>query len=324
VGRPARYYPVDTTAAINILDPAAPDLKRQSDVVARRLSALLGRVVIHGEEVSYIPRELDNFARGAIDRALQDRQLYGENGRYLPTLTPRSAPLLGNLVNALRKHARNGKIRREAEAARLLADEVESRLLGSSSHLFNAPTELEWHFDADVTGFDFAGADRELLPLYYESGFEALNAWVRSARRKERYRHLLAILDEYRIMASYRELEQYVGFATKAWRNHGAAMWTADQNAITYFRDGSEWAAFTAENVAITMIGLQVGKGAELLERIYGDRISPDLLQNIRTFSAGEFLLLLGNRVHQVVMQLTDLEQQYFLHSGTQERRVYG
>ncbi|HEU4322982.1 MAG TPA: hypothetical protein VFS21_07500, partial [Roseiflexaceae bacterium] len=321
VGPSARYYPVDTSAAINILDPAAPDLKRQRDVVARRISALLGRVLIKGEEVSYLPYELDIFMGGALDGALQDAEVYGADGKHLATLTPHDAPLLGNLVDALRRYAKRTRLPEEADAARLLASLIQSKLLGSSRHLFNQPTELAWHFDADVVGYNFAGADRELLPLYYESGFEALNAWVRSDRRKALYRHLLAILDEYRIMASFRELEQYVAFATKAWRNHGAAMWTADQNAITYFRDGNEWSAFTAENVAMTMIGLQEGSGAELLARVYRDRLSPDLLQSIRTASAGQFLLLTGNQAHQIAVELTDLEEEYFLRPVEQPRR---
>jgi hypothetical protein len=311
-----RYYQVDTEAAVNILDVASDDLRRQRDQVLRRLSILLGRIILRGEDVAFEPRAMSNFEIGALDRALEDRRVYGPAGSALPLIDPARPPLLEDLVEALRGVAEREGIVRIAEAASLLADEITASLLGSSAKLFNAPTQLEWHFDADVVGYDFGGADKSLLPLYYDVGFEALNAWVRSPERKQRWPQMVAIIDEFKFMASVKELEARVAMATKVWRNHGAGMWSADQNAATYFGQAglpSEWGPFVAENVAVKLLGRQEGDGAEILARVYGHQLSPADIDSIRTSTSGQFIAILGDEIHRLAVQLTDLESAYFL-----------
>ncbi|HEU4321774.1 MAG TPA: hypothetical protein VFS21_01375 [Roseiflexaceae bacterium] len=313
-----RYEPVNTEAAVNILDVgAADDLRRQRDQVLRRLGILLGRIILRGEEVDFQPRPWTNFEIGALDRALEDGRVYGPGGSRLAHIDPARPPLLEDLVAALRQVAEREGIVRIAEAASLIADEVAASLLGSAARLFNRPTELSWVFDqADVVGYDFAGADKALLPLYYDLGFEALNAWVRSPIRKRRWANLIAIIDEFRFMASVKELEARVAMATKTWRNHGSAMWTADQNPSTYFgTEGipNQWGPFVSENVAVKLLGRVEGDGVRVLGRVYGHQLSAADLDHIRTASKGQFVGILGDEVHHLTVQLTDLESTYFL-----------
>lgn len=313
-----RYEPIDTEAAINILDVAGADadLRRQRDQVLRRLSILLGRIILRGEDVQFEPRPFSNFEIGALDRALEDARVYGPAGSGMAQIDPARPPLLEHLVAALRTTAEGQEIERIAQAASLLADEITASLLGSAAGLFNRPTELEWRFDADVIGYDFAEADKALLPLYYDVGFEALNAWVRSPARKRRWPQLVVMIDEFKFMASVKELEARVAMATKTWRNHGAAMWSADQNAQTYFGQAgmpSEWGPFVSENVAVKLVGRQEGDGAEILARVYGHQLSPADIDAIRTATRGQFIGILGDEIHRLVVQLTDLESAYFL-----------
>jgi hypothetical protein len=320
-GAGGRYYQVARDAAVNILDPIDRPMKQQRDYVAAKLGIVLGECIIKGEEVDYKPRPLSNFELGALDSALQNDRIYGPGGSRRAQIDPRDPPLLEHLVAALRDQARSPRNEHEGEAARLLASEIESALLGSSAAIFNAPTQLHWDFGQDVVGYDFSGADKVLLPLYYSHGFEMLNLWVRDPRRKRQWPHMVAIIDEFRYMASFRGLVSNVAMATKTWRNEWAAIWTADQNAIVYYNpDGTqnEWGAFIAENVNLKFFGKQEGMGADMLAQVYGHVLSPGDIAKIRISGLGEFVALFGDEVRHIITQLTDREQSFFLRKQVQ------
>jgi hypothetical protein len=131
---------------------------------------------------------------------------------------------------------------------------------------------------------------------------------------------LIVIIDEYFYMASVPELEAEVALATKTWRNYHAAMWTADQNATTYFgQDGlpSEWGPFTANNALIKLFFRQEGSEAEVLGTAYRDHLHAGHVQTIKTSGTGECIALLGDTVHHLQVQLTDLESVYVLRTTT-------
>jgi hypothetical protein len=308
----ATYYDVATDAAINVLDPLSTDMGRQRDHVARKLAIILGRTATEGADVRFLARMLSNYELGALDRALQDARIYGPNGQRLGALRPHTAPVLEDLVAALRTTAQE----QDLPEAAALAREIELLLLGSRANIFNTHTTLAWDFASDVVGYNFSGADPAMLPLYYDHGFEALNLWVKSRERARRSQKLVAIIDEYRYMASVRELESYVAFATKTWRNFGAAFWTADQNAITYFgQEGnpSQWGAFTANNCLLKVFFRQEGSEADILARAYRDQLAPEHVERIKTSGAGECIAMLGDEVHHLLVQLTDQETPFFI-----------
>ena len=102
VGPGGHYARVESTAAINILDPLADTIGEQIDLVIGKLSLILGRAFRDGDRVRFVLRELDNFEIGVLDEALRQTALYGADGERLATLTPATAPLLRDLVRALR------------------------------------------------------------------------------------------------------------------------------------------------------------------------------------------------------------------------------
>jgi hypothetical protein len=317
VGGGAAYYDVATDAAINILDPASDQLDRQIQIVTGKLRLLLGRTEQRGGRIHFTPRLFTNEEQGAIDLACQTDHLYGRDGLRLPTMTPETAPILEVLVAALHAVATT----RTLPEATVLAREIELALLGSRAHLFNRPTTLKWDFASQVISYNFRDADPSLLPLYYAHGFDALNRWVRSAERAQRTQPLIVIIDEYFYMASVPELEAEVALATKTWRNYQAAMWTADQNATTYFGQAglpSEWGPFTANNALIKLFFRQEGSEADVLGTAYRDHVHTGHVQTIKTSGTGECMALLGDTVHHLQVQLSDLVSTYFLRTTTQ------
>jgi hypothetical protein len=319
VGSGATYINVATDAAINMLDPLSAEMGRQASHVARKLSILLGRSYQEGDQVRFAARDL-NFEYGALDRALQDDALYGLNGARLVEMHergPHASPRLEQLVQALRRVAQRTS-ENMALAAATLAEEIEARLLGSRAHLFNTPTTFRWDFGSDVVAYDLQHADRELLPLYYDHGFEALNRWVRDGHRRQRQQGLITIFDEFKFMASVPSLEQYVAMATKTWRNYQAAMWTADQNATTYFGQAgqpSTWGPFISNNTLIKIFFRQEGSEADMIGAAYRDQLAPEHIEQIKLSDTGEAMVMFDDEVHKLVFQLTDQESYYFARS---------
>jgi hypothetical protein len=311
LGSGAAHYDVQSTAAINLLDPIERELSRQGSHVTRKLSIILGQVTMNGNgDITYIPREVTNDEVGALDDALVDPRIYGPDGDRLATMTAATAPLLGDLVAVLRDL--------DDPAGQQLAREIESRALKRYAHIYNRPTSLKWDFSAHVVGYNFKGADPMLLPMLYDHGFGALNAYIRSQARQERGKNLILIIDEYRFMAQVPAIKAEVALATKTWRNYGAGVWTCDQNAISYMGgsgDAREFASFTTNNTNIRLLGRQEGTDLALIAEAYAGILSPSDIETLRICGVGEFVGIFGaqNEVHHLRMHLTDLETPYFL-----------
>ncbi len=311
IGGGAQYYDVYSDAAINPLDPIERTLSGQFKHVVRKLTIILGRVIQVGTDVSYIPRELNNLEMGELDRALMHESLYGDHGHKLATMTSQTAPLIETLITVLRG--------RKSTAAVALADELEARALGSSAHIYNATTTMHWDFASQVTAYNFIKADPTLLPMIYDHGFAAVNAYLRSPERLKRNQKLVFQIDEFGFMSRIPALRGEVAMATKTWRNFGGGMWSADQNALTYMGgdgSGKDFGALTASNTQIKMFGRQEGTDVELLRAAYGDILSEADLQSLTTSGPGEFVVIFGNDVHHLKIELTDQEYPFFIRKN--------
>jgi hypothetical protein len=280
---------------------------------------VLGQSEKQGEQVRFATARDLNFEYGALDMALQDDTMYGQAGRRLVEIHergPHASPRLEHLVKALRNVAQRTKGNASiADAATTLADEIEARLLGSREHIFNAPTTFRWDFSSHVAAYDFTGADGDLLPLYYDHGFEALNHWIRNPVRRRRQQGLVATFDEFKLMARVPALEMHVAMATKTWRNYQAAMWTADQNATTYFGHAgtpTTWGPFISNNTLIKVFMRQEGTEADMIGNAYRDQLAPEHVRQIKLSDTGEAIVMFDDEVHKLVVQLTDQEELYF------------
>jgi hypothetical protein len=313
IGPGAAYYRVKTQSAINILDPVEREHYRQLGHVIRKLSIILGRVILKGDgDVDYIARAITNLEFGALDQACQHPGVYGPKGHKLATMTAADAPLLEDLVHALREvdTGRNG--------AAQLAEEIVSRALYSFGHIYNASTTLKWDFDHDMVGYNFKGADKLLLPVYYDHAFGSINSYLRSPERRRRNQHLILMIDEFRYMAQVPALRGEVAMATKTWRNENACVWMMDQNAMSMMGGSStsrELSSYITNNTNIRLIGRQEGDEAELVAQAFRGVLSETHIQKIRTAGVGEFVGIFGstNEVHYLNFQPTDLEGSYFL-----------
>lgn len=313
VGSGAAAYHLTEQVAINVLDPLDPAMSRQLSHVARRLSMILGRAIQRGSGVRLEARVLSNIELGLLDTALQHPQVYGPDGLHLPAMTPATAPLLADLVAALAASPEP-----EAQA---LGREIALVALQSRAAIFNAPTTLRWDFGADVVTYNLNNADPALLPMYLDTGFAAMNQYVRSPARRQRGQKVILIIDEFGILSQVESLKEEVARATKEWRNYGAAMWSCDQNGATYMGgsgDASDFANLTANNTAVKLVGRQEGTDARLLEDAFAAILGPAEGQAMRTAGAGEFLGIFGaqNDLHHLRVQLTDLETAYFIRKG--------
>ncbi len=312
VGEQAAYVEVDTGGSLNILDRASADLGTQRAAIERRLSIVLGRPDYGGGRAGVRPRELTNFEVGALDGCLAE--LYGDAAH---------TPILGDLVRALRGLAdRPGLEERVVTAGAELAAEIAAVLLGSRGALLNAPTTIRWDFHAPVTGYSFANivtADQALLPLIYDLAWEALDRYVRT--RPATAPPLIIIIDELAYMSVVPELQTHVALSCKTYRNFRAFLWTADQDAATYFGAdgrGSRDEQRIAGNSFIKLLFRQEGQGAAILAHAY-EQLADEHVQAIRTAPQGHLIALFGDEVHPLVMQLTDGEVQAFC---TPARRV--
>ena len=99
-------------------------------------------------------------------------------------------------------------------------------------------------------------------------------------------------------------------------------MWTADQDAATYFgADGraSRFEQYIAGNTFIKLLFRQEGNGAQILAAAYGDQLAPEHMQQIKTAPKGHLIGMFGDEVHPLVFQVTDLERRYFFAQGDAE-----
>ncbi len=305
VGDQAAFYEVDTGGSLNILDRASTDLGTQRAAIERRLSIVLGRPDYGAGRAGVRPRELSNFEVGALDGCLHE--LYSD---------AQAAPILSDLVRALRGLAdRPGLEARVVTAGAELAAEIAAVLLGSRGTLLNAPTTIRWDFTAPVTGYSFANivtADQALLPLIYDLAWEALDRYVRT--RPPSAPPLIIIIDELAYMSVVPELQTHVALSCKTYRNFRAFLWTADQDAATYFGAdgrGSRDEQRIAGNSFIKLLFRQEGQGAAILAHAY-EQLASDHIQAIRTAPQGHLIALFGDEVHPLVMQLTDGELEAF------------
>jgi len=311
VGGGATYYHLANEVAINILDPLSTSLNRQKSHVERKLSMILGRSIHHGTGVQLHPRLLTNAERGALEAALASTRIYGPDGVFLAQMDDETAPLLSDLVVALRETNR--------PTGHALAEEISDIALQSQAHLFDRQTTLKWDFGSDVVAYNLNNADKALLPMYLDHGFAALNHYVRSPERRARNQKLVCVIDEFGVMSQIESLKAEVAYDTKEWRNYGAAMWSADQNASTYMGgsgNAQDFSNQTTNNTAVKLFGRQEGTDANLLAEAYPE-LSPSDIAAIRTAGPGEFVGIFGtNEVHHLRVQLTDQETPYFIRKG--------
>ena len=128
----------------------------------------------------------------------------------------------------------------------------------------------------------------------------------------------MTIWDEFKLMSQVPTLEYHVAMATKTWRNYHGAMWTADQNATTYFGQAgvpSTWGPFISNNTLIKLFMRQENTEADLIGVAYRDHLAPEHIQQIKLSDTGEAIAIFDDEVHKLVFQLTDQEAYYFARS---------
>jgi hypothetical protein len=297
--RACAYHSVAETPAINILDPVAGTPIDQRDSIVRKLEVALGKPQEHGGRIRVAPRPLSNREIGAIGRAMEHATLYGANCRELSGMTPTDAPLLHDLVDVLQAQ--------DSAESRKLAAEIADTLLGTAAAIFNTRTTL--HFDpaADVSLYSFRGVKPERLPLIYDYLFDTIDAYVWSAAR-DRTRPVLVFIDEFYYMASVASLEQRVVKASKTWRNRRAALWSADQNAETYFgAGGAAWGPFVTDNTRQKLF-FQLEGGADVVANAYRHKLTPAHVDQLRMLRRGQCVAMLDRDVRLLNVELTPLE----------------
>jgi hypothetical protein len=307
--RGCAYYDVSEMPAVNILDPMTTQPVDQRDSIIRKLEVALGRGVEAGGRIRVEPRVLSRAERGTLDVALRHERIYGAECHKLASLTPLTAPRLEDLVAVLIELGLNG----ERPEATELAHEIDDVLLGTAARIFNLRTELRFDADADVILYSFRGVKPERLPIMYDYLFDTIHSYVWSPERdRPDRRPVLMFIDEFFYMAAVSSLEQYVVKASKTWRNRGAGLFTADQNAETYFGAGGDWGPFVTENVRHKLF-FQLEGGAKVIERAYEGILSPAHIQQLKRLGRGQCLAMLDRQIRTLQIDLLPREAQHLI-----------
>jgi hypothetical protein len=308
--RACSYTEVSTTPAINLLDPVTTDPAEQRDKIIRGLEIALGRLVPDGARQRVIVRELNNIERGLIDRALRHDAIYGDGCQKLASLTPATSPRLSDLVAVL------DDIGARHPTARELAEEIDSVLLGTSAHIYDRPTQLRLDTSADVLLYSFHGAAAGVLPIIYDHLLSLLNRYVRSPRQ----RGIVVMVDEVYYLASVPALLEWLALSTKTWRNFSGALWSCDQDAMTYLGKAGatgDWGSMVWGNAAMRAIFRLDSTGARVLEQTYKEQIPPAHLQRVQTLPDGAYLGMIDGQLHAMHFELSPLERKFFIPKET-------
>ena len=247
----ARYI-LNLNQHLNVLDIIAtrgeagepPSLGIQVEHVITQLGVLMGTSEMTAEgKLVFQARSWQSNERNVLGLALQ--RLYAPWADNLGALDRAETPILSHLCVQLQEVAADLHERgrtKQADIANDLAAEIELGLVeGPYGQTFNAQTSVAWDFTHDATAYDFSQIPEGPVRIYfYAQAFGALNRAVRDPGR-DRNRPLVAIVDEFKYMASVPSLAAFAAGATKTWRTFGAALVTADQDAHTYL--GTEGAS---------------------------------------------------------------------------------
>ncbi|HEU4323119.1 MAG TPA: hypothetical protein VFS21_08195 [Roseiflexaceae bacterium] len=206
----------------------APALLRQVEHVINQLSVLLATNSAGGETI--IPRGWASLERGMLALALQ--AVYAPWAGDLSELAPERTPVLADLCHALGALAHSETSASRRAVAQELADEIDVRLVrGPHGVMFNGITTIDWQLDRhDVLCFDFSDLEAGYLRTYfYTAAFGALYRHIHNPHRAGQ-RPVLAVIDEFRIMAQVPELREFVASFMKHARTFGGHLWVVDQD----------------------------------------------------------------------------------------------
>lgn len=333
-GRPSRQlvaaaglggqrYLLDMRQQINILDVIAtadsdgnpPSMADQVTHVITQISTLLGTTKRAAEgTTAFQAREFSSDEIAILSHALE--AVYRPSD--LSLLEPEDTPILSDLVDVLEEMTHNPLFQPEAGG---LARSIRLRLTeGPLAATFNAPTSIDWQFgDYDITAFSFESIPDEYKVFYYGQAFGAVNRFVRKPSRS-RERKTIVVIDEFHYMAQVPSLIAFAAMASKTWRTFGTALWTADQDAITYIdKQAAPQMRMIFDNAPIKMIGLQDTASAEALAEVM-QGLSAGHADAITRFGRGAFLQVWdgdddSSRYKEVVMgriEPTDAELRAF------------
>lgn len=292
-------YLLDMRQQVNVLDVVAtadeagrpPSLAAQVSHVTTQLGVLLGaNQQLADGTLQFHGRSFSSDELAVLALALE--ALYRPHD--LQQLPPGETPILSDLVAALLGLAAGRPDLYEPEAS-ALARSIRLRLTdGPLAATFNARTTIDWNFAAhDITAFDFSSIPPEFMIFYYGQAFGALNRFVRDPGRS-RARKTVAVIDEFKYMAQVPSLLTFARNAAKTWRTFGAALWTADQDAITYIGIGAEadpQLRMVFDNAPIKLIGLQDIASAEALGKVV-QGLTERHVDEISRLQRGSFVLV--------------------------------
>jgi len=127
---------------------------------------------------------------------------------------------------------------------------------------------------------------------------------------------LIVIIDELAyLVASGNDLQVHIAMNTKAGRNLGMYLWTADQDAATYYgADGnpSKWEQYIAGNTAIKAFFRQEGTGARIIGQAYPDQLGIDQMSGMKTAAKGYYIGMWGDEIHHIMFQPSGMERLFF------------
>lgn len=298
-GAGGERYVLDMHQQVNVLDVVAtadetgrpPSIAAQVSHVTTQLGVLLGaNQQMADGTLQFQGRTFTSDELAILSLALE--RLYAPFD--LGTLTVEDTPILSDLVALLQQLAEENPEVYNPEAS-ALARSIRLRLTdGPLAATFNATTSIDWNFtEHDITAFDFSAIPPEFMIFYYGQAFGAVNRFVRDPTRS-RARKTVIVIDEFKYMAQVPSLVTFARNAAKTWRTFGAALWTADQDAITYIGIGDEadqQLRMVFDNAPIKMIGLQDIASAEALGDVV-QGLTPMHVDEISRLQRGGFVLV--------------------------------
>ena len=312
----ARFVELGGDETINPLDVVSTDLGAQVAAVTRKLSVIMGHTSGDRNTLVVHPRELTALEDGALDLACQ--RLYGPEGEHLPAMQADriATPLLPALVDALDAVVAAydlTEVRPFALQTRLFLDTTKGRR-------FSQPTTIPWRFDKEVISYSFWRVPDTLLPIFMLIVMEGLDRYVRTRPREAdgRRRHLIACVDEFKLLGQVPDLRAYAEAMVRWWRQLDAAGWFCDQTIGTFLGAaggrGQDAGHAIAANVAATFFFNLAEADLEILEQVYGAVLGPAEIERIRLAKEGEGIALFGTRPEYFYVAPTGLERAAFLH----------
>ena len=306
LGARASYNPLSLdTLVLNPLEMIYANAAQQSAHLQVVLRLLLGRALSETESA-------------AVDRSLG--LIYAGIGPDTPGV---NQPTLGELCRALRF---GGASTPAVQAdGRALGEVLFERFVqGPLSGVFNVATRADWRLQRDLIAFDFSDIPEEenLRRLAYYLVLSALERW---AHRHKRQRRRIVWIDEFARLSAEPMLAARVAAMYKTFRTLGVGVWALEQDLVTFVgldqMGGSSQIDVSAglqilNNTTGVVALAHLAAGAAVLPQRFPQlteahvKLLRSLAPKENPGDRGRGLVLLGEQVHPIKIDLTPYEMQ--------------